>query len=81
MEKKLKQVIALVSNGKIEADDIGTNTILTDDFGFDSIQIIQMIVELENAFGIEFDDDELDIDNLTVYNNLKEIIEKKMGIN
>jgi len=52
--------------------------VLTDDLGYDSIQIIELIVELESEFKIEIDDDDLEIENLIIYGKLHKMIERKI---
>ena len=43
----------------IDVYDINMAAELTTEYGVDSVSIIQLIVELESEFGIEFDDEEL----------------------
>lgn len=77
-EQKLKNIIANISMYDIE---INENTILTTDLGFDSVHIIELIVEIENEFNIEIDNDDLDIDNITVYGRLYNMIREKINSN
>lgn len=44
----------------------------------DSIKYIQLIVVLEDAFQIEFDDEELDFHSYSDYQSIKELIERKL---
>ena len=81
MEKKLKQIIVDVATNSIELSVINDLTVLTNDLGFDSVQIVNLIVELEVQFGIEIDDDDLDIEKLTEYHNLLEMIKNKLSGN
>lgn len=77
IEQKLKDIIANVATQDIDTSAISEKTILTNDLGFDSVQIIELIVALENEFSIEIDDDDLEIENLTTYRKLHEMIERK----
>lgn len=77
IEQKLKDVIANVATQDVDAESITEKTILTNDLGYDSVQVIKLVVELENEFNIEIDDDDLDIENLTVYSKLHKMIERK----
>lgn len=79
IDGNLKQIIAIVANGTIDISEINEMSILTSDLGFDSVQIIEMIVEIETRFGIEIEDADLDIENITVYKKLFEIIVKKIN--
>ncbi len=77
IDQKLKEMIAKIATQNIRINNIDEKTILTSDLGYDSVQIIELIVELENEFNIEIDDDDLEIENLTVYGMLYEMIERK----
>lgn len=50
---------------------------LIDDLGFDSIKMLSLIVEVENKFNIEFEDEDLDMDKLNVFENLICIVESR----
>jgi acyl carrier protein len=76
-DQRLKEIIAKVATQDVDAGNINEEIILTSDLGYDSVQIIELIVELENEFNIEIDDDDLEIENLTVYCKLYEMIERK----
>ena len=78
VNKKLKEIIVNVALRQIETASINDETVLTSDLGFDSVQIITLIVELETQFEIDIEDDDLDIERLTVYPYLREMIETKV---
>lgn len=46
------------------------------DFNMDSIQIMNVIVRLEDQFDIEFEYEDLNIDNLIIFSKLVEMVEK-----
>ena len=74
IDQKLKETIVKITTRDIDI----VETILTDDLGYDSIQIIELIVELESEFKIEIDDDDLEIENLIIYGKLHKMIERKI---
>jgi len=47
--------------------------------GLNSINIIEMIVKIEEAFGIEFDDEGLTLEGLQTINKLENYIKNKIG--
>ena len=49
--EKLQQIIAEVLN--IDADEITMNTTFMDDLGADSLDVIQIIMDIEEEFDIE----------------------------
>jgi len=77
IEQRLKNIVSNVATQDVDIDAINEKTILTNDLGYDSVQIIELIVELENEFEIEIEDEDLEIERLTVYSNLLEMIERK----
>jgi len=78
LNEKLKKIIAEVALKEVNESIINDDTVLTSDLGYDSVQIIQLIVELESQFQIEIEDDDLDIDKLTIYRNLRDMIAAKI---
>lgn len=50
---------------------------LIDEFGFDSINIVMLVCRLEEEFDIIITDEELDIDTLSLMNNLVNMVQCK----
>lgn len=57
--QKVKKLIA--EQLGISADSISEASDLINELNADSLDIVQMLISLENEFGIEFDDDEIKI--------------------
>ncbi len=47
--------------------------------GVDSVNFIEIVISLEDEFGIAFEDDELLLQNLNTINKLHNIISDKLG--
>lgn len=47
----------------VEVPQINTQTQLVQDLAFESIKLLELVVYLEEEFGIEFDDDRLTMEN------------------
>ncbi len=56
------------------------DTDLINDLGYDSVAIIQLIVNIEIEFGFEFGDTDILADNLVKYSNLRDYVLKKSAI-
>lgn len=54
------------------------DTDLVQDLGYSSVNLVQLVVELEDEFNIEIDDNDLRIEILTKYCNLKKMIMRKI---
>lgn len=76
LEKKLNKIILNIANN-IEEKTIDNKTNLIRDYKFNSINMVQLIVEIESEFNIVFDDDDLLIENLSNYEDLLAIVNKK----
>ena len=59
-----------------QTTSICVNMNLIDDLGFDSINMLQLILELEERFNISLSDDDLDIDNFKSVKSITTLIEK-----
>ena len=76
-ENRLKELIVLCRDD-ITINDVNENTNLVTDFVFGSFEIIQLVTDIENAFGIEFDEEDLLIEKLSSYASLVLILENKL---
>lgn len=79
-ESKLKEAIVSCMDD-IKIDMIDENTDLVRDFNFDSINIVELVVAIENNFDIEIDDENLLIEKLSPYKELVEMLKVKLGEN
>lgn len=76
---RLKKIIMKNSRKEISESDITDNSSLTADFGFDSVQMIEMIIDIESEFDITIEDEDIELDVLTKYGLLKGLISKKVN--
>lgn len=79
IHEKLKTIIAEIAKPNVDITKINNDTILTNDLGFDSIQIVSLIIEIETQFDIEIDDEDLDMEKLTIYKTLHDIVLTKIN--
>jgi acyl carrier protein len=77
IDTTLKEQILCLAIPKITKEAITHETNLIDHLGFDSVKLVQMIMELEDAFGIIFEDEDMDVDVLTNYGALQALIIQK----
>lgn len=56
---------------------ITESTDLIDDLSFESLQMVSLIAGIEEKFGIEISEDDLDIEKLRKFKNLCDVIQKK----
>lgn len=81
--EKLKKII--IDNGNVEIKNNCINDIDFEDifnsFGYDSINIISLIVQIEEEYNIQIDDEYLDKKYLNNINSLTKIISNKGKFN
>lgn len=78
-EERLKAVIVSCRDD-IDLSKINEKTDLVRDFGFDSINMIQLVVDIESTFDIEIGDENLLQEKLSPYISLVEILKAKLSI-
>ena len=59
--------------------EITEETDVIDDLHFDSISLMYLILEIENRFEIEFDDD-LSYENISTISKLESYVKSKIGM-
>jgi acyl carrier protein len=69
IELKLREIIYSTVELTLPIEEISDEANL-EEYGLNSISYIKVIVAVENAFGIEFDDEELDFSKLSNIKNL-----------
>lgn len=73
MIERIKNVIK-EANKNIDINVISEDTNLIYDLGFDSIDMVYLIVNLEEAFDIQIDASDLSLDNLAQVKKLMELV-------
>jgi len=63
VEYDIKQIIVERCFLSIAPDDIGDGDDLMEQVGLDSVQILEIVVGLEEVFGITFEDADFEIEN------------------
>jgi len=74
-EEKLRKIITSCIKG-FDIVEFNETTDLISDFGLDSLDIMQIVVQLETEFNIELEDDDLYIETISSYKNLVCILKK-----
>jgi acyl carrier protein len=77
LEIKIKAIVTKTLG--VDESEITENVNFIEDLGADSLDIVEMIMETEQCFGISIPDDQ--IDNLTTFNKLVEFIKTANPLN
>lgn len=72
-EKVYAIIKELMGNDDVELSD---DAYLIDDLGFDSVQLMNLIVTLESEFGVEFDDSDMLFENFNQLSSLCDLVDQ-----
>lgn len=73
--EELKEIIVEISEVEVKKTSINEDSDLIDDFGFDSMNMISVVLEIENHFGVTIEEEQLDFEILRIVGNIIKIIE------
>lgn len=76
---KVRNIIYQMSDGGIDVNEIDVNTNL-EMYGFDSLKIILLIVELEECFEISIEDSDYILENYASIHRICEMVVKYSSI-
>ena len=79
MNNAYKKIISEVSALGIAEDGIKAEMTLIDDLAFDSLTFVQMVLMLENAYNIKFDDEYINIEKLKTVKDVADYLNTKSG--
>lgn len=75
MKDSLLKILSDVTEGAYSREEL-----LNDDYEdkgmLDSLQIVELVVELENVFGIEINDEDLSIENMKSFETIINLIQR-----
>ncbi len=79
MEDKLKQMIVERLFLKIEPAAIENDRSLIDDYGVDSVSLLELVVGLEELFDLLIEDEEFSVSNFETVTALAAFVRQKMS--
>ena len=71
MHDRYIDIIAEVANFDVTKEDVTEDMSLVDDLGFDSLAFINMVVAIENDYGITFNDEYINMEKLKTVKDVK----------
>lgn len=74
--ESLMQLVLDKSNQKEQK--INKDTQLVEDLNYDSIQLVQLLVAIEEKYNVEFMDEDMDFGNFKTISTLSELVSKYM---
>ena len=79
MTEIAEKIINIVNKNAKYEDDISMDTMLVEDMGFTSIDLVEVVYDIELEFGITLELYELEFDKINLVGNLVELIERKVS--
>ena len=74
IEAQLKVMIVERLFMQVAPEEIDTDALLTETYGVDSVSLLELVVGLEEAFGIQVEDDEFDLTNFRSVAALRDFV-------
>ncbi len=78
IETKLKEMIVERLFLSITPDEIDAEASLIDAYGIDSVSLLELVVGLEEAFGIVIEDSDFDVRNFSSVANLRDFVQARV---
>ena len=78
IETKLKNMIVERLFLSITPEDIDSDASLIDEYGVDSVSLLELVVGLEEAFGIMIEDSDFDVRNFSSVANLRDFVQARI---
>lgn len=81
MLEKLKKIVIKHARKKVNENELTENTDLLKDLCYESINIVQLMTDLEANFDFVFEDDEIDFDVICNFGKLSKFVQMKVEAN
>lgn len=79
IENKLREMIVERLFLQIQPGDIAVDASLIDEYGVDSVCLLEMVVGLEEAFGIIVEDTDFDVRNFISVAALRDFVQSRIS--
>ena len=78
VEQRLKRMIVERLFMRIEPEQIREDKSLMDDYGVDSVSLLELVVGIEEEFGIRVDDADFSVENFATIERLAAFVRERM---
>ena len=78
IETKLKEMIVERLFLSVTPEEMNTDASLIDEYGVDSVSLLELVVGLEEAFGIMIEDSDFDVRNFSSVANLRNFVQARI---
>ena len=78
IESRIKEMVVDRLFLKVKPEDLSSDASLIDDYGVDSVALLELVVGLEEVFGIVVEDGDFDLANFSTVKALAEFVAKRL---
>ena len=78
IETKLKEMIVDRLFLSVTPEEMDADASLIDEYGVDSVSLLELVVGLEEAFGIMIEDSDFDVRNFSSVANLRNFVQARV---
>lgn len=75
---RLKEMIVERLFLSVEPEELKTDASLIDEYGVDSVCLLELVVGLEDQFGIVIEDGDFDVKNFETVNSIAEFVQERV---
>jgi acyl carrier protein len=79
LEPQIKEMIVERCFLSIDPEEIDADAPLMDEIGLDSVQILEVVVGLEDVFGVTVDDADFDIENFSTVRDIADYVREQQA--
>ena len=79
VEETIKELLVERLFLQVEPSEIANDALLMETLGIDSIQIFEIVVGLEETYGLSFEDEEFNIEVFQTVASISEFVRAKQG--
>ncbi len=79
LRRKIKEMIVERLFLDVSPDEIGDDDNLSERFGVDSVNLFEIVVGLEEVFGISLADEELSVEAFSTVAKIAAVVERKLA--
>ena len=79
IESRIKEMVVERLLLKVAPEELASDASLIDDYGVDSVALLELVVGLEEVFGIVVEDADFDLANFSSVKALAEFVAQRMA--
>ena len=79
LKQEIKELIIERLFLRLTPEDIGDNAALLDELGIDSVALFELVVSLEDVYGITFEEDEFRLSLFKDVTSIADFVESKLA--